>query len=79
MYSSPTDKKMCNLLHSIVFFLSVQSESTLWKLKLFVKGALELQAKNSASKADDTIKRKKEIYDAVAKTARKRNKKIHPL
>ncbi|RZS16108.1 hypothetical protein BHM03_00048046, partial [Ensete ventricosum] len=70
-------KKMCNLLHS--FFLFVQSESTLWKLKLFVKGALELQAKNSASKEDDTIKRKKEIYDAVAKTARKRNKKIHSL
>ncbi|XP_065019149.1 transcription factor GTE1-like isoform X2 [Musa acuminata AAA Group] len=59
--------------------MDAQSESTLWKLKLFVKGALELQAKNSASKADDTIKRKKEIYDAVAKTARKRNKKIHPL
>ncbi|RRT40617.1 hypothetical protein B296_00030509, partial [Ensete ventricosum] len=70
-------KKMCNLLHS--FLLFVQSESTLWKLKLFVKGALELQAKNSASKEDDTIKRKKEIYDAVAKTARKRNKKIHSL
>ncbi|RWW60830.1 hypothetical protein BHE74_00032142, partial [Ensete ventricosum] len=70
-------KKMCNLLHS--FFLFVQSESTLWKLKLFVKGALELQAKNSASKEDDTIKRKKEIYDAVAKTTRKRNKKIHSL
>ncbi|URE26036.1 BROMO [Musa troglodytarum] len=59
--------------------MDAQSESTLWKLKLFVKGALELQAKNSASKADDTIKRKKEIYDAVAKTARKRNKKIHPM
>ncbi|KAJ8494268.1 hypothetical protein OPV22_015989 [Ensete ventricosum] len=59
--------------------MDAQSESTLWKLKLFVKGALELQAKNSASKEDDTIKRKKEIYDAVAKTARKRNKKIHSL
>lgn len=41
-----------------------------------MKGALELQAKHSASKADDNSKRKKEICDALAKTAKKRNKKL---
>ncbi|WOL17367.1 transcription factor GTE1 [Canna indica] len=59
--------------------MDAQSESTLWKLKFFVKGALELQAKNSASKADDTtLKRKKEICDALAKS-KKRNKKLSSL
>nr|XP_010930571.1 transcription factor GTE6 [Elaeis guineensis] len=56
--------------------MDAQSESTLWRLKFFVKSALELQAKNSASKADDNSKRKKEICDALAKTAKKRNKKL---
>ncbi|XP_010912649.1 transcription factor GTE1 isoform X2 [Elaeis guineensis] len=58
------------------FDMDAQSESTLWKLKFFVKSALELQAKNSASKVDDNSKRKKEICDAPAKTAKKRKKKL---
>ncbi|KAJ6805763.1 transcription factor GTE1-like [Iris pallida] len=53
--------------------MDAQNETTLWRLKFFVKGALELQAKNSASKADEILKRKV-IYDAL--TARKRNKKL---
>ncbi|KAG1331215.1 transcription factor GTE6 [Cocos nucifera] len=56
--------------------MDAQSESTLWKLKFFVKSALELQAINSASRADDGSKRKKEICDAPTKTARKRNEKL---
>ncbi|CAL9039803.1 transcription factor GTE1-like [Musa acuminata AAA Group] len=59
--------------------MDAQSEITLWKVKFFVKGALELQAKNCASKADNNLKRKKEICDALAKTARKRNKKLSSL
>lgn len=50
-----------------------------------MKGALENQAKNSVTKAknqtvetDDISKRKKVIYDALAKTARKRSKKLSP-
>ncbi|OAY71648.1 transcription factor GTE6-like isoform X2 [Ananas comosus] len=56
--------------------MDAQSESTLWRLKFFVKEALEQQAKNSATKADENSKRKKEICDALAKTAKKRNKKL---
>ena len=48
-------------------------------------GALENQAKESVTKtktqtaeADDILKRKKVIYDALAKTARKRGKKPDP-
>lgn len=67
--------KVCNTWY--IFLM--QSEITLWKVKFFVKGALELQAKNCASKADDNLKRKKEICDALAKTARKRNKKLSSL
>ncbi|KAK1324628.1 Transcription factor GTE6 [Acorus calamus] len=53
------------------------SESTLWKLKFFVKGALEAQAnKTAANKGQENSKRKREICDALAKTAKKRNKKI---
>ncbi|XP_074592143.1 transcription factor GTE6-like [Curcuma longa] len=40
--------------------LDAQSESTLWKLKFFVKRALENQVKNSARKPDDNLKRKRE-------------------
>lgn len=65
--------------------IDAQSQITLWRLKFFVKGALENQAKNSLTKAknhtaeaDDISKRKKVIYDALAKTARKRSKKLSP-
>ncbi|XP_058092357.1 transcription factor GTE1-like isoform X3 [Magnolia sinica] len=53
--------------------MDAQSESTLWRLKFFVKGALE--AKSSASKNQDN-KRKREICDAIAKSAKKRSKKL---
>ncbi|KAG6501771.1 hypothetical protein ZIOFF_041655 [Zingiber officinale] len=58
--------------------LDAQSESTLWKLKFFVKRALENQGKNSARKADDNLKRKREIIcEALVKSAaKKRNKKL---
>lgn len=55
--------------------LSIQSESTLWRLKFFVKSALEVQAKSAAVKGNDN-KRKREICDALAKTAKKRSKKL---
>ncbi|KAI4385731.1 hypothetical protein MLD38_003726 [Melastoma candidum] len=62
---------------------------TLWRLKLFVKEALEVQGKASLSIGDNiptnnssnnhhrSNKRKREIGDAIiAKTAKKRNKKL---
>ncbi|MQM07345.1 hypothetical protein Taro_040195, partial [Colocasia esculenta] len=52
------------------------SESTLWRLKFFVKEALEVQAKGSATKNQDNTKRKREICDALAKTAKKRSRKV---
>ncbi|KAK4356022.1 hypothetical protein RND71_024993 [Anisodus tanguticus] len=69
--------------------IDAQSELTLWRLKFFVKDALEVQGKSS-SKGDNSnsanlaatnpnnsaaSKRKKEICDALVKKARKRNKK----
>lgn len=57
----------------LIFFF-MQSETTLWKLKFFMKGAMELQTKNSPSNADENSKRKKEICDALAKTAKRRSK-----
>ncbi|XP_077250485.1 transcription factor GTE6-like [Tasmannia lanceolata] len=56
--------------------IDAQSESILWKLKFFVNGALEVQAKNSARKGQDNSKRKREICNALAKTAKKRSKKL---
>ncbi|XP_048130567.1 transcription factor GTE1-like isoform X2 [Rhodamnia argentea] len=66
----------------------VQSECTLWRLKFFVKGALEVQEKsstvvgnnNNPDRSHDTNtynnsnkKRKKEIRNVIAKTAKKRS------
>lgn len=77
---------------------TAQSESTLWRLRIFVKDALEAQGKSSSTgggnAADATrpttntktnantntinnSKRKKEICNALVKTAKKKNKK-HP-
>ncbi|WOL01271.1 transcription factor GTE1 [Canna indica] len=39
--------------------MDAQRESTLWKLKFFLKESLELQAKNSAGKVDDNLKKRK--------------------
>ncbi|XP_065872373.1 transcription factor GTE6 [Euphorbia lathyris] len=70
--------------------IDAQSESTLWRLKFFVKDALEVQGKNAASTGGNNNnsnstatnnnnvnnnKRKKEICEALVKTAKKRNKK----
>ncbi|KAI4382741.1 hypothetical protein MLD38_008663 [Melastoma candidum] len=66
--------------------LDAQSESTLWRLKFFVKSALEVQekvtpsnehvnhnrGKNNAN-TSSTRKRRKEIIDAIAKSAKRRS------
>lgn len=65
----------------------MQSESTLWKLKFFVKDALQVQSKSSPTmggnnnnnqQKNNNSKRKREICDALAKTSQKRNKKLSP-
>ncbi|KAL6971263.1 hypothetical protein U1Q18_030943 [Sarracenia purpurea var. burkii] len=67
--------------------MDAQSESTLWRLKFFVKEALQVQCKNAASMGenhhhhhhhhnDNNNKRKREICDALAKTSQKRSRKI---
>ncbi|GFY81712.1 hypothetical protein Acr_01g0015200 [Actinidia rufa] len=62
--------------------MDAQSESTLWKLKFFVKEALQVQGKSAASLGennhhnDNNNKRKREICDALAKTTQKRSKKL---
>ncbi|KAL5711387.1 Transcription factor GTE1 [Ranunculus cassubicifolius] len=86
--------------------MNTQSESTLWRLKFFVKGALEAKAKDSPSKigndnnnnnnnninnnnnnkndniinnnkgaGNENNKRKREICNALVKTAKKRSNK----
>uniref|UniRef100_A0ACD5URR1 Uncharacterized protein n=1 Tax=Avena sativa TaxID=4498 RepID=A0ACD5URR1_AVESA len=57
--------------------MDAQSETTLWRLKLFVREALERQANVSVAsgKADENTKRKREICNALAKTSSKRVKK----
>ncbi|PIN07453.1 hypothetical protein CDL12_19983 [Handroanthus impetiginosus] len=64
--------------------INAQSESTLWRLKFFVKDVLKKGSSKddnnnitSTHKDDNNIvsKRKREICDALAKTAKKRNKK----
>ncbi|KAF5453456.1 hypothetical protein F2P56_028357 [Juglans regia] len=65
--------------------IDAQSESTLWRLKFFVKDALEVQGKssaiaggvnnNSSNDNNNNIsnnKRKREICDAIAKSAKKK-------
>ncbi|KAF9612464.1 hypothetical protein IFM89_000212 [Coptis chinensis] len=57
--------------------MDAQCEATLWRLKFFVNEALEAKAKDSSNKVgNDTSKRKREICDALAKTAKKRSKKL---
>jgi len=62
----------------------LQTESTLWRLKFLVKDVLEVQGKSAAStggnnnnkkNTSNNNKRKREICDAIAKTAKKRSKK----
>ncbi|KAI3932306.1 hypothetical protein MKW98_025026 [Papaver atlanticum] len=63
--------------------MDAQSESTLWRLKVLVKDALEVKANSRTKKlVSNNSKRKREICDALAKTAEKRSKKtskIDPL
>ncbi|OIW20044.1 hypothetical protein TanjilG_31973 [Lupinus angustifolius] len=58
--------------------MDAQSESTLWRLKFFVKEALEVQGKNSGTmdgnERHNNNKRKREICDAIAKTSKKTKK-----
>ncbi|KAE9592467.1 putative chromatin remodeler Bromodomain family [Lupinus albus] len=58
--------------------MDAQSESTLWKLKFFVKEVLEVQGKNSGTKGGNenhsNNKRKGETYGAIAKTSKKTKK-----
>ncbi|EYU39831.1 hypothetical protein ABFS82_06G169000 [Erythranthe guttata] len=71
--------------------INAQSESTLWRLKFFVKDVLKGGCKNSSKEEDKNnitcedatniddnnivSKRKREICDALAKTAKRRKKK----
>ncbi|KAM0915089.1 hypothetical protein ACQ4PT_011110 [Festuca glaucescens] len=58
--------------------MDAQSETTLWRLKYFVREALERQASVAVAsgKADESAKRKRDdIYNALAKAASKRVKK----
>ncbi|XP_065633678.1 transcription factor GTE1 isoform X2 [Quercus suber] len=69
--------------------IDAQSESTLWRLKFFVKDSLEVQSRsllntgglsnnnnnNDNHNNNNNNKRKREICDAIAKTAKKKNKK----
>ncbi|KAJ1393871.1 NET domain [Sesbania bispinosa] len=59
--------------------MDAQSESTLWRLKFFVKDALEVQGKNSGSTGgnenQNNNKRKRELCDAIVKTSKKKTKK----
>ncbi|XP_010248200.1 PREDICTED: transcription factor GTE1-like isoform X2 [Nelumbo nucifera] len=59
--------------------MDAQSESTLWKLKFFVREALEGSSGKSSMSGrgndNNNAKRKREICDALAKTTKKRSKK----
>ncbi|KAF0903289.1 hypothetical protein E2562_026572 [Oryza meyeriana var. granulata] len=54
--------------------MDAQSETTLWRLKFFVREALERQANVASGKTDENAKRKREICNALARTASKRVK-----
>ncbi|KAM1708083.1 hypothetical protein ACFX15_001076 [Malus domestica] len=77
--------------------IDAQTESTLWRLKFFVRDAIEVQSKSPASMGGNTNnannhnsgnktnnisnatnKRKREISDAIVKTAKKKSKKPSP-
>ncbi|XP_042059266.1 transcription factor GTE6-like [Salvia splendens] len=64
--------------------IDAQSESTLWKLKFFVKATLPLQMKSSTSTRGNNNgdnnqncnnKRKRDVPESLAKTAQKKSKK----
>ncbi|KAG6393410.1 hypothetical protein SASPL_147651 [Salvia splendens] len=66
--------------------IDAQSESTLWRLRFFVKDTLQLQMKSSTSTGGNNNgdnnqncnnKRKRDIPESLAKTAPKKSKKPH--
>ncbi|KAK4405910.1 Transcription factor GTE6 [Sesamum angolense] len=67
--------------------IDAQSESTLWKLKFFVKDTLQGQMKsppsiggnnNGENNQNSNNRRKREICDTLAKTSQKKSKKLPP-
>lgn len=65
----------------------MQSEYTLWRLKVFVKDALAIKSKNAGAieginndiiddNKKNNSKRRREICDALVKSAIKRTKKV---
>eukprot|EP00262_Sarcandra_glabra_P011457 TRINITY_DN2747_c0_g1_i1.p1 TRINITY_DN2747_c0_g1~~TRINITY_DN2747_c0_g1_i1.p1 ORF type:complete len:380 (+),score=103.08 TRINITY_DN2747_c0_g1_i1:172-1311(+) len=72
-----TNPSFQNTAEEVDLDMDAQSESTLWRLKFFVKEALEAQARSCAIKGRDNSKRKREIIrDAFVKSVKKRNKKL---
>ncbi|XVF83277.1 hypothetical protein PTKIN_Ptkin16aG0473500 [Pterospermum kingtungense] len=64
------------LAEEVEIDIDAQSESTLWRLKFFVKDALEGRGKSAASTGGNNNnnrnnKRKREICDAIVRTAKK--------
>lgn len=66
----------------------MQSEYTLWRLKVFVKEALKGQGDNGGKNVvinnnnddnKDNSKRRRKLCDALAKNAAKRTKKLSSL
>lgn len=60
--------------------IDAQSETTLWRLKFFVKEALQVTPSMGDNESNDHCnnndKRKREICDAFAKTSQKKSKKL---
>uniref|UniRef100_A0A0D9WLK2 Bromo domain-containing protein n=1 Tax=Leersia perrieri TaxID=77586 RepID=A0A0D9WLK2_9ORYZ len=54
--------------------MDAQSETTLWRLKFFVREVLERQANVASGRTEENAKRKREICNALARTASKRVK-----
>ncbi|KAG8093983.1 hypothetical protein GUJ93_ZPchr0012g19723 [Zizania palustris] len=54
--------------------MDAQSETTLWRLKFFVREALERQTNIVSGRTDENAKRKREICNALARTNSKRVK-----
>lgn len=92
LFSSSRFSKDCLVIEGVVEFIVflIQSESTLWRLKIFVKDSLEVQSKrslntgglsnnnnndNNNNNNNNNNKRKREICDAIAKTAKRKSKK----
>ncbi|XP_019446961.1 PREDICTED: transcription factor GTE1-like [Lupinus angustifolius] len=65
--------------------IDAQSDYTLWKLRVFVKDALEVQGTSAGDRNDNTddktnnSKRRRQICDSIAKTNAKRTRKLSTL